>query len=45
MVPIECKTWSGSRPEISIISENGSAYNLQKDNIYFIDGKNTETAE
>lgn len=39
------RTWVGSRPQISIISKNGTPYDLETDEIYFIDGKNTETAE
>lgn len=39
------RTWVGSIPQVSIISKNGILYELETDEIYFIDGKNTETAE
>ena len=39
------RTWIGSVPKVSIISKNGTLYELEEDTIYFIDGKNTETTE
>lgn len=39
------KKWWGYKPQITILSENGVPYDLDKDNIYFIDGENTETTE
>ena len=31
------RSWSGVSPEITIISTNGTSYNLKEDEIYFID--------
>lgn len=31
------RSWSGVTPKITIISTNGTAYNLKEDEIYFID--------
>lgn len=39
------RRWYGQSPGITIISTNGTLYDLKEDEIYFIDGKNTETAE
>lgn len=44
--PIEVeRIWRGESPGITIISTNGTAYDLKEDEIYFIDGENTETTE
>jgi len=44
--PIEVeRIWRGESPGITIISTKGIAYDLKEDEIYFIDGENTETTE
>jgi len=43
-IQVERKWW-GYKPQITILSENNVPYDLNEDNIYFIDGKNTETTE
>ena len=35
------RSWSGVSPEITIISTNGTSYNLKEDEIYFIDSITT----
>jgi hypothetical protein len=39
------RRWHGKSPGITIISTNGISYDLKEDEIYFIDGENTETTE
>ena len=43
--PIDSEEWTATRPEINIRTVNGNIYNLQEDEIYFIDGKNTKVTE
>ena len=35
------RSWSGVSPEITIISTNGTSYNLKEDEMYFIDSITT----
>lgn len=39
------RIWHGESPGITIMSTKGITYDLKEDEIYFIDGENTETTE